>query len=143
MSKELEALRTFGDVPYSTGNKANYSKSLEEVQEDYQTLLKALTPPTEEEVCKALEEYLNFTFTRVPKREKLSVIIDFLWEYHRGSIKQYHYDKCCNFISCTMLGVLIEFYSDNTIMNINMPYNEKNAWLFSLMVAGTIIEVDV
>ena len=62
MNKELEALRTIGNIRV----KETYSDEPSKVS-DLKTLFKnqyllikqALTPPTEEEVCKALSEYLG------------------------------------------------------------------------------------
>ncbi len=60
MTKELEALKLLGSVPLENPVSPQFSLPKDEIakmQEAYKLLEKALTPPTEEEVCKALTEW--------------------------------------------------------------------------------------
>ena len=64
MSKEqktnpLEALERLGNYEITHDEQNNYTWTLSDTDE-YATIKQALTPPTEEEVCKALSEYYGF-----------------------------------------------------------------------------------
>ena len=80
MSKELE--RIFNDLEYYTKKKdSNYftKRDLMLLDKLHQLLKQAQTPPTEEEVCKALGKYYenNITYN---KEEKAF----YLYEYHNA-----------------------------------------------------------
>ena len=56
--KELEALKRLRNG-YDDKYYKQFTSSAEMQDIDYNIVLKALTPPTQEEVCKALSEYLK------------------------------------------------------------------------------------
>ena len=58
--KELEALYKIGTIPLQKNNSEWTTLSS---RDEYKELLKALTPPTSDEVCKALSEYLREKIT--------------------------------------------------------------------------------
>ena len=60
MSKELEALEKLGEKERITGVK-NACYLVDKIKNDseFETVKQALTPPTVDEVCKALSEYLK------------------------------------------------------------------------------------
>ncbi len=60
MSKELEALYKISQIEFETGDYMNDDGYMMTIvgTEMYAILLKALTPPTVEEVCKELTEHL-------------------------------------------------------------------------------------
>jgi hypothetical protein len=67
MSKELEALYKFSQIEFETGDYMSddgYTMKIEST-EMYDILLKALTPPTADEVCKALSKYLQTIYGKV------------------------------------------------------------------------------
>lgn len=58
--KELEALEKIGKtVLHTYETNGNIMAHLLKGSEEYQVLLKALTPPTADEVCEKLSEYLH------------------------------------------------------------------------------------
>mgnify|MGYP001252692458 CR=1 FL=1 len=57
--KELEALNRVSRSLYEDNVYRQYTNSHEPFEADIEVLRKALTPPTSDEVCKALSEYLK------------------------------------------------------------------------------------
>lgn len=78
MSKELEALRKIGSLSTQTytenGISATLTSQLVKDNCEYKIIEKALTPPTAEEVCKALSEYVGKKVF-VDKRYKMTTFI--------------------------------------------------------------------
>ena len=62
MSKEIEALTRISEIKiYSESHNGYYETLFNASPNDFNFLLESLTPPTADEVCKALSEFLEHT----------------------------------------------------------------------------------
>lgn len=67
MKEQLEALKRLRHG-YDTGYYKQFTSSTAKLDEDYNLVLKSLTPPTSDDVCKALSEYVN-SIPEIPFRK--------------------------------------------------------------------------
>ena len=67
--KELEALDVIEDTRYDLGILRDFDDAVS-------TLRKALTPPTQEEVCKALSEYIQWDVIYIKHNKEFMMKID-------------------------------------------------------------------
>lgn len=71
MSKELEALKRLWEETKENTNTSPFSN-----RSDYDKIREALTPPTEEEVCEALNEHFKYDKVGYNKYERVFIFVE-------------------------------------------------------------------
>jgi hypothetical protein len=111
MSKELEAL-----IALRSGDTYRIPGSVVLSSEQYKAIAEALTPPTEEEVIKAIEEFYHNRVIVVFKNTSFKAISNMFWPIHYFDICWYafhniKFSQYANFPPYLVI-LICQFYKD-------------------------------
>ena len=109
MSKELDALKVLGAYVIDHDELEDYTWTISD-KDEYKLIEQALTPPTEEEVCKALSEYYGEKVFLDKSYKLVAFVVG-----ERGSIVAYingRNNLCLNQLPPHLVTLVSKFYEN-------------------------------